>query len=236
MQTVDQIFSEKGGRFVTPFSVFKENLRSVKAILFDWDGVFNGGKKGGGVPSGFSEIDSMGTNLLRYGLWLEHSRQLPFTALITGADNPAAAEMCTREHFDAVYFKVPDKRKAFEHILATVNIQPYESAFVFDDVLDLPVAKNAGLRIMVTDPAKIWLNTLIDGQFTDYITAFEAGSGAVREACELMLASMSIYEQVLDERMNFSDSYKTYLSSRNETVTAWFTLDKTGQISVSHHV
>ena len=62
------IFESEGGEFITPPFVLMEKLKNIKAIVFDWDGVFNEGVKGGGNHSGFSEIDSMGTNMLRFSL------------------------------------------------------------------------------------------------------------------------------------------------------------------------
>lgn len=54
------------GQFVTSEADIAKRLSKAKAFIFDWDGVFNNGFKQGQAGSGFSEVDSMGTNLLRF--------------------------------------------------------------------------------------------------------------------------------------------------------------------------
>src|SRR4051812_22453306 len=121
MDNTEIIFTELGGRFCRPFAEFKDRLSKIKAYVFDWDGVFNDGVKPdsnraaqGGSP--FSEIDSMGTNMLRFGHWMA-TGELPFVAIITGEENPTAQYLAQREHFHAVYFKSANKLIAFEHFL-----------------------------------------------------------------------------------------------------------------------
>ena len=62
-------FEGLGGEFRTEADEIAARTRNCRALLFDWDGVFNSGSKGGGSASKFGEPDSMGTNMLRYGLW-----------------------------------------------------------------------------------------------------------------------------------------------------------------------
>ncbi len=58
-------FTAAGGSFVTPVEELIQKLDECRAVVFDWDGVFNAGRKGQASSSGFSEVDSMGTNMLR---------------------------------------------------------------------------------------------------------------------------------------------------------------------------
>src|ERR1043166_618462 len=92
------------GNFITPEKKVKEKLKHIKAILFDWDGVFNNGQKTSNGGSAFSEVDSMGTNLLRYSLYLRNGK-MPVTAVISGEKNETAFYFCNREGFHASYFK-----------------------------------------------------------------------------------------------------------------------------------
>jgi len=103
LENTEIIFTELGGTFSRPFAEFKDRLSKIKAYIFDWDGVFNDGVKTvqGGSP--FSEIDSMGTNMLRFGHWMK-TGELPFVAVITGEENPTAQYLAQREHFHSVYF------------------------------------------------------------------------------------------------------------------------------------
>jgi 3-deoxy-D-manno-octulosonate 8-phosphate phosphatase (KDO 8-P phosphatase) len=59
-------FRAGGALLVASAGELRARLAGVRAFLFDWDGVFNTGLKSDGSPSGFSEADSMGTNLIRF--------------------------------------------------------------------------------------------------------------------------------------------------------------------------
>jgi len=82
MDNTEITFTELGGTFCRPFAEFQERLSKIKAYLFDWDGVFNDGVKTASGGSPFSEVDAMGTNMLRFGHWLK-TGALPFDVLIT---------------------------------------------------------------------------------------------------------------------------------------------------------
>src|ERR1700741_965630 len=108
MDNTEIIFTELGGTFCRPFAEFKDRLATIKAYIFDWDGVFNDGVKTAQGGSPFSAGDAVGTNMLRLGHWLRH-KSLPAVAVITGEENPAAQYLSQRDHFHAVYFKSTNK-------------------------------------------------------------------------------------------------------------------------------
>src|SRR5271170_3910119 len=114
MDNTEIIFTELGGTFCRPFAEFKDKLSKIKAYVFDWDGVFNNGVKTAQGGSPFSEVDAMGTNMLRFGHWLKYG-ELPCVGVITGEDNPTAQYLTEREKFHALYFKSTDKLIAFDH-------------------------------------------------------------------------------------------------------------------------
>lgn len=201
-----------GGTFCRPFAEFEERLSKIKAYLFDWDGVFNNGIKSESGGSPFSEVDAMGTNMLRFGHWLK-SGNLPVVAIITGEENPVAAYLARRENFQALYFKSTNKLIAFEHFLKTHNLTAGEVAFVYDDVLDLGVAQQCGLRIMVNHAASpLFQGYAITHELVDYITAHD--DHGVREVCELLLGVMKKYDEAIHCRSTFDRSYSNYLEQR----------------------
>lgn len=218
-----ETFSALGGEFISPASDIQKKLQNIKVFLFDWDGVFNNGNKGGDTPSGFSEADSMGTNLLRFGHWLRH-QQLPFTAIITGENNTAAIQLAEREHFNSIYYQVRDKATALKHLQTTYNIKLEEVAFCFDDVLDLPIAKQCGLRFMINRSSSPLFAEYVKQQHNcDYISAHSGGQHAVREICELILGLTEKFTTVVEERCAFSPLYQSYLQTRNAGDTQRFT-------------
>jgi len=224
-QRLTEIFTALGGTFVTPPASITAKLKNIKAVVFDWDGVFNDGFKGDGQPSIFSEADSMGTNMLRYGLWRQND-ELPVAAIISGEQNLTAQHFATREHFHHVYLGIPDKRKALKHLCATQGIEPVNVAFVFDDVNDLGMAAQCGLRLMVKRKAGPLLhNYAINNDCCDYIMASCGSSHAVREAMELMLGFIGNFDAVINSRTRYDEMYRNYFELRQHVTTQNFKFD-----------
>ncbi|MBN1378565.1 MAG: phosphatase [Gammaproteobacteria bacterium] len=226
-QSIAEIFTHRaGGLLLVPADKVAEHLQHINAFMFDWDGVFNNGFKQGESGSGFSEIDSMGTNLLRFGYWLLHGR-LPFFAIITGERNPAAIALAEREHFNAIYFKTRNKLAALEHLQQHFSIKPQQIAYGFDDVLDLAIARSCGLRFLVNCQASPLFEQYVkDRQLCDYITGQSGDNHAVREVCELMLGLMGQYDQAVELRSMFDARYTEYLELRNSGVTEMFSYNE----------
>lgn len=225
MKQITNIFEAAGGRFITPPESIIKKLPGIKAFVFDWDGVFNKGKKGLGIPGSYSEADSMGTNMLRFSGWLQHNREMPVMAVITGQANPAALELAQREHFNAVYQKALDKNIALNHIVKNWDMKPEEVAYIFDDIPDLPLAEKCGLRFMIQRKASpLFAGYAINGNYCDYISGREGGDHAVREIAELILGLTDSFEKVIQERIRFSETYQAYLEQRNAGKTENFAL------------
>ena len=213
---VQSFFTEIGGEFLTPVIALSEKIKIAKAFLFDWDGVFNNGSKGHGATSLFTEPDSMGTNLLRLGFWLKNNKQLPFIGIITALNNESAMQLAEREHFNAAFFNFKNKIEAFDVICKSNNIKPEEIVFVFDDVLDLSVAKVCGTRILIRRKAgPLTINYIKENKLADYITGSTGGEHAVREASELMLGLAGKFDEAVEKRIAFDDDYRQYWEERN---------------------
>ncbi len=222
-------FTSLGGVFVTPAPVIADRLGLADTLAFDWDGVFNNGSKGEGATSLFAEADSMGTNLLRFALWLKHG-EMPFTCVVTGENNRSAVALARREHFNAVYSGMKDKTLAFAHMAGVFGRQPSRTVFLFDDVLDLAAAENCGLRFMIRQHASPLLAAFAIGRkLCDYLSAMPGGQHAVREVCELALGLMGVYDQTVAGRMAFSQQYQQYISERNASETRFFAM-KDGEV------
>ena len=212
-------FSAAGGCFVTPVEELTHKLEQCRAIVFDWDGVFNAGRKGQSSSSGFSEADSMGTNMLRYGLW-RRLGQLPYAAIISGENNESAIAFAEREHLTAVFTGMRDKKQVITHICDNDNLQPEQIACVFDDINDLPMAAECGLRFRVHRKASPMFAEFADRrEFCDYVTGANSDSFAVREICELMLGLMGSYTDVVASRVARDARYEDYFTIRQAVVT-----------------
>ncbi len=229
-ENIEEMFSKTGGEFLTSATQIAEKLENIKAYLFDWDGVFNAGIKGVATHSTYTEIDSMGTNLLRFGHWLKCS-ELPLFGIITGQNNKSAYELSKREHFQLVYYNLLNKIEALNHIESLYKISHDQVAFVFDDALDLSVAQTCGLRFLVKRTASPLFESYVkENHLCDYICGHSGAEHAVREICELLLGLAGVYSEAVDERIIFSDKYTGYLTKRNTAVTSGYTVNN-GTIS-----
>lgn len=232
IQATEQLFTGLGGQFVTPAVELAQKLQSVWAIVFDWDGVFNDGVKTGSGSSTFSEVDSMGTNLLRFGLWLHHGEQMPVAAVITGVTNTLADHLVGREHFHACYSQAKHKIEVLTHLMDQHGLQPSEIAFFFDDALDLSVAEVVGVRVLIHRRANPLLtNYVVNNHLTDYVTAHTSGQWAVREGCELLLGLLGQYEPVMAERLRYRPVYDRYYAQRQRIDAAYWTVGAEGPVA-----
>ncbi len=210
------LFEKQGGEFSLSPSLILTRLKKIKAYIFDWDGVFNTGSKTENAGSSFSEVDSMGTNLLRFGYWLANNHQLPFIGIITGENNQTAIKLAQRESFHHIYFNFKNKALAFEHFTAKFGLREEEVAFLFDDVLDLPIAKMCGLRFMIRRKGSPLFSDYVKrNDYCDYISGQAGGYHAVREISELILGLLKQYDEAMKERIEFSSLYTEYLDHRN---------------------
>jgi len=218
MGKIEKIFK---GQFIQDPKTLREKLTRIQAYLFDWDGVFNDGHKNDSGSSTFSEVDSMGTNLLRFNHYLSVD-QNPLTAIISGEQNKSASYFAEREHFHAVY-TTRNKNEALLHFLKWNQLQPEQVAFFFDDVLDLSIAAQCGLRIMVRhEGSPMTLRYAIKNKLADYYSYAQGGNHAVREGTELLMSLSAGFELSLEHRIRYSPEYRTYLEQRNSVTLQFF--------------
>jgi 3-deoxy-D-manno-octulosonate 8-phosphate phosphatase (KDO 8-P phosphatase) len=219
-QNIEEMYTNPGGTFVVPSRVVAFKAHQIQALLFDWDGVFHPGTKDASGGSTFSEVDSMGINMLRFGFYLKTGK-IPYTAIFTGEQNPTAQTFAQREHFDAIVIQAKDKRATFSHLAPQFNLQPENAAFFFDDILDFGLAAIAGIRVYLKRNANPALNKMVlQKRWADYITANEGGQNGLREGTEMLLSCMGLFQETLEKRMQMHPEYITYINLRNALQTS----------------
>jgi 3-deoxy-D-manno-octulosonate 8-phosphate phosphatase (KDO 8-P phosphatase) len=224
MQEIEEAYLNIGGKFITPINHIQKKLQGIKAYIFDWDGVFNNGQKHSEGSSNFSEVDSMGTNMLRFSHFLK-TGQMPLTAVISGEKNESAFWFCKRECFNYSFFKIANKTDALSFICEKENIKPSEVAYFFDDILDLSMAEICGIRVLVNRRANpLFTNYCIKNNLVDYITASQSGDFAIREASELLIGLHQNFDDVITYRKIYAPPYKTYIENRRKVATEFFTI------------
>jgi len=82
-----------------------------------------------------------------------------------------------------VYQGSDDKLSVFHTLLTRLRLAPRQAACVGDDLIDLPVMREAGLGIAVAD-AHPQVRAA-----ADWVTRLEGGRGAAREVCDRLLAA-----------------------------------------------
>jgi 3-deoxy-D-manno-octulosonate 8-phosphate phosphatase (KDO 8-P phosphatase) len=216
---LEQEFIKSGGVFLTPAKEIGSALNDIKAFIFDWDGVFNDGRKTNTTDSSFSEIDSMGINLLRFDYWLRNGR-FPLVFIITGMKNNTAAEFAGREHFDGIFHNSKNKKEALDSICKKYSITPDETAFFFDDVLDLGLVTLCRLSFCAGRKSNpLLMNYIVRNKLCDYISGFTGHDHAIREICELLIGLSGDYNKVVELRMQFKGSYEEFFNKRNSIKT-----------------
>ena len=151
--------------------------RTVRIAIFDVDGVLSDGglhyAETGDAMKTFDVRDGMGMKLLQ-----DAGVELAIiTSRRAGSVRERAADLGIRH----IQQGVADKYSAFEALLAGLGLTPEQSAFLGDDLVDLPVLKRCGFAVTVAD-APVLLK-----RHADYVTRANGGRGAAREFCELIL-------------------------------------------------
>ncbi len=215
-ELIQELFEQYGGVFMTPAPKIAKKLENIHGFLFDWDGVFNSGKKSSEFPSTYSETDSLGINLLRFSYWLRY-KKIPFVGLVTNQITESAFDLAKREHYNAVYVNFKSKKEAFTHMNDTFNLRPTQVAFIMDDVLDLSAADVAGLSFMVgRKSSPLFMNYVHEKDLVDYISYQRGDLNAVRELCELMMGLTDTFEETIQQRVSVSDEFQAFLEQRDE--------------------
>ena len=224
MTEIEHLYKVLGGQFITPVPQIQARLDQVRAFVLDWDGVFNNGFKTSNQGSGFSEVDSMGLNLLRYSFFRIHKR-MPVTAILSGEKNDSAFGYCEREGLTYSFSKIPHKLKALEFLCEQEKLKPEQVAYFFDDVLDVPIAERCGLRIMVNQKINpLFQSYCCKHNLVDYLTSCRGGDHAVRESTELLIGLYGEFEAVINGRKNNEADYQDYIQQRRAVRTKFYTL------------
>jgi len=207
-------FERAGATFVVAPDDLVAKLMRIRAFVFDWDGVFNRGEKSATTASGFTEADSMGINMLRFGYWLRGG-QIPIAAIVTGEVNPSAEQFAARERFHWLFQGVRDKRQAIAAICERDGLVADEVACVFDDINDLSMAGSCGVRFLVRRSASVLLASHVTAsRACDYVTANGSGDYAIRETAELILGLLGVFEPAVESRVANDARYRAYFSQR----------------------
>jgi 3-deoxy-D-manno-octulosonate 8-phosphate phosphatase (KDO 8-P phosphatase) len=151
--------------------------KQVQLLLLDVDGVLTDGSityvSGGGETKSFNTQDGLGLRLLQdSGVTV---------GIITARTSEAVIRRAQDLRIPHVYQGKQDKLTVYEEILKQTGLRPPQTAYMGDDLVDLPILNRVGLAAA---PA----NAVAEiRQRVHYTTERHGGRGAVREVCDLIL-------------------------------------------------
>lgn len=164
-----------------------ERIKAVKLLIMDVDGVMTDGSviynDRGEETKFFNVRDGHGIKMLqRAGIK---------AAIITARQSEVVKHRAKNLGISLLYQGALDKVNAYDDLLEKEGLKPKETAYMGDDVVDIPVLKKAGLAIGVSDA--------VDEvkQRVHYITMKPGGKGAVREAVELILKAQGKWDEAV---------------------------------------
>lgn len=157
----------------------RQHLRRIRALVLDVDGVLTDGAMyygaNGEAMKRFHTRDGMGIALLQ--------KAGVRVAFITGERSECVMRRAEKLRVEDVYLGVEEKGRALEEFLRKHSLKADETAYVGDDVNDLPCLSKAGIAIAVADAVPEVLDA------ADLVTRRKGGDGAVREVAEAILAA-----------------------------------------------
>ena len=160
-----------------------QRARAVRMIIFDVDGVLTDGSlfydDRGEEYKAFNSRDGHGIKMLR--------ASGVDTGIITGRTSNIVLHRARNLGIDHIFQGADDKLAAYGELLARVGLEPNQIAYMGDDVVDLPVMNRCGLAITVPDaPEEVKASCQL-------VTRAQAGRGAAREACELIMRAQDTW-------------------------------------------
>ncbi|MDP1717878.1 MAG: 3-deoxy-manno-octulosonate-8-phosphatase KdsC [Burkholderiales bacterium] len=165
-----------------------QRAKRIRLAIFDVDGVLTDGSlyftDSGEELKAFNVRDGHGMKMLQNsGIRL---------AIITSRRSRCVEQRAKNLGIDLLYQGVSDKLVKFRELLAELGLDAAATAYMGDDVIDLPVLRNCGLALTVPEaPAIVKTHA-------HYISRAPGGRGAAREVCELMLQAQGALDAQIE--------------------------------------
>lgn len=163
-----------------------QNLKDIKAIAFDIDGVLTDGSliplADGDLLRVFNAKDSMAMRVA--------SLKGIVTAIISGGDTEALRKRCLNCYIkeENLFLGCRGKLPVLFEFCKNNGLSPEEVAYMGDDIPDVPLIRECGLGIAPADAAEE------AREAADYVCSRSGGRGAVREVVEMILKAQGKWE------------------------------------------
>ena len=157
----------------------QQRLRQLRLMVFDVDGVLTDGRlwygEQGEAVKAFHALDGYGLRLLdESGIRV---------ALITGREGPIVARRAAELGIAEVHQGVRNKIDVLQDMTQRLGLDFSEVGYMGDDIIDIAAMQRVGFAASVPDaPSYI-------AHLSHWVASKQGGMGAVRECCDIILAS-----------------------------------------------
>ncbi len=166
--------------------------KQIELVIFDVDGVLTDGGlilgESGNEYKVFHSRDGLGLVMLR--------ESGCHVAVISGRSSGIVSERMTALGIEYVYQGQNDKGEALEDLLDKLSIDAKATAYVGDDLIDLPAMRRVGLAIAVADAHALVI------EHAHWTTKEIGGRGAAREVCELIMQAKGTLDSQIKHFLN----------------------------------
>ena len=160
----------------------------IKLVVFDVDGVLTDGSlfvgDDGQEYKAFHSRDGLGMKLLR--------KSGVEIGIITARTSEVVKHRMENLDIEHVYQGRLEKLPALQELLNKLELSFEQTAYVGDDVVDLPVMRQVGLAIAVQDAHPL------AKQHAHWQTPHNGGRGAARDVCELIMEAQGTLQSQWD--------------------------------------
>ncbi|MCV2518776.1 MAG: 3-deoxy-manno-octulosonate-8-phosphatase KdsC [Candidatus Lightella neohaematopini] len=158
-----------------------ELTKNIKLLVCDIDGV---------MTNNIIYVDHNGEELRSfnvrdsYGIFCLKKFNIE-VAVISGRYSKVVNYYCNTLNIKYIYQNKLNKVPILYEILNKTNLTVDHTAYIGDDLIDIPVMKLVKFSVAVSDahPALF--------KIANYVTNYTGGNGAVREVCDLLLISQN---------------------------------------------
>lgn len=160
-------------------AAIQRRAANIRCLILDIDGVMTDCKlylaPDGSELKAVNVRDGLGMKmLLKAGIEV---------AVISGRPSPALQKRLEWLGLRHIYLDTEDKLPAYRAIQSALGIDDEQCAHMGDDIPDLPLFERVGLSMCVADAHPRILDV------AHWVSRYNGGNGAIREAADLILAS-----------------------------------------------
>jgi len=166
-----------------------EQLKWIKLLILDVDGVLTNGS----VILGSNDTEQKCFDI-KDGLGIRMLISAGIVvSIITGRKSDAVTRRAAELGIVDLYQGTTHKLRAYDELLEKYDVHDEETAYMGDDLFDIPLMNRVGLPIAVADA----VDEVKD--IAAYTTRKCGGSGAVREVTDMILKNQDLWNKVVKD-------------------------------------